>query len=60
MTGFSAIDFESLIRIWKKGVFNYVSTMANEEEREINFGRVEISLYFCASIEIGQREETGW
>jgi hypothetical protein len=30
MTGFSAIDFESSIRNWKKGVFSYASTMANE------------------------------
>ena len=44
MTGFSAIDFENLIRNWKKGVFNYVSTKANEEGREINFGRLGISL----------------
>jgi hypothetical protein len=60
MTGFSAIDFESSIRNWKKGVFSYASTMANEGGREINFGRLGISLYFCASIEIGQREERGW
>jgi len=44
MTGFSAIDFESPIRNWKKRVFNYVSTKANEEGREINFGRLGISL----------------
>ena len=44
MTEFSAIDFENPIRNWKKGVFNYASTKANEEGREINFGRLEISL----------------
>ncbi|EIW93059.1 hypothetical protein HMPREF1321_0934 [Capnocytophaga sp. oral taxon 412 str. F0487] len=44
MTGLSAIDFESSIRNWKKGVFSYASTMANEGGREINFGRLGISL----------------
>ena len=60
MTGFSAIDFESPIRNWKKGVFARSRQQANEGGREINFGRLRISLYFCASIEIGQGEERGW
>ena len=47
MTGFSAIDFESSIRNWKKGVFSYASTMANEEGVVGNFGGWKLVCIFA-------------